>query len=328
MKVSVTIATWKRADLLDMVLDALVTQTTDHSKFEIIVCDSNSGEDTDSVVSKYKVMCPSLTIKHVHTENILAAKRNVGVKFASNEIVIFLDDDCVPESRFVEKYISHFERLGNAKIVLCGEIKYPPDWVAVSNYFRFRNSRHFGSGRRPELESGTLDCRTIVVMNMGFVKSEYIKSNLFVNEKFVGYGCEDHDLGYRINLAGFEILPTDISVEHRETSGSLIGYKKKLFHTSRDGIATLLQENPAVVQALGMNVLEAPQSVWYGALLTTLLKSPIVKLVEYFLEVTDNISLLYFPFGYKMVLASAYLEGKRSRSSRLAKKSIAGGWYQ
>jgi len=334
-KISVTIATYNRAFLLEKVLYALCNQTEPYDRYEIIVCDSNSVDGTDTLIHDISQKFDECQIRHLHTKNILAAKRNLGLANARYEIVIFLDDDCIPESNFIEMYLRCFSSYSNCKAVYCGEVRYPKEWVNSSNYFRYRDSRHFGSGNRPELESGELDYKTIVVMNMSFIKKEIIDNVGYVNERFIGYGCEDQEYGWRIQSAGFKILPCTARIYHYETSGNLDGYMKKIYHTSRDGVKNLLRECPEALWSLPASKLLEPRYPHTSTLgrvkaliFRFFISDIVVKIIRYFLIKTDSFNLFYFPVMYRLVLAKAYIDGAKERGEvNLTGDDIEDGWY-
>jgi len=99
MNVSVVINTLNRDYWLKRVLDALVFQTYDD--FEIIVVNGPSTDKTDEVLQLYKDL---IKIEKCELPNI-SISRNIGIKAASGEIVIFIDDDAVPIDR---QWIAHY----------------------------------------------------------------------------------------------------------------------------------------------------------------------------------------------------------------------------
>ena len=334
-RISVIISTYERASLLERVLYALCDQTISFDRYEIIVCDSNSMDDTKRIIEEISQKNSQCEIRHLHTKNMLSAKRNLGLANAKYEIVLVLDDDCIPEKRLIEKYLASFENNDDPNIIYCGEVRYPEEWVKQSNYFRYRDSRHFGSGVRPDLENGELDHRTIVSMNMAFRKNEIISRVGYFNESFFGYGCEDQEYGWRIQSAGFKILPHTARIHHYETSGSLGGYTKKIFHTSRDGVKNLLRECPEALWSSPHSKLLEPNHPYIFALermkavcFRFLLKDVFIRPIFVFLAKTDTNPAFYFPKLYRLVLAKAYINGVRQRGD-VARTSddIRHGWY-
>jgi glycosyltransferase involved in cell wall biosynthesis len=328
---SVTIATYNRPHLLKKCLLSLEKQTLDKKKFEIIVCDSNSEVETSNVILQFRNSQPGVEISHLHTRNVLAAKRNLGIKSAKGNIIVFFDDDCIPDKNCLLTYFQLFSVLSEVekKTIYCGEVRFPEKWVESSNYYRFRDSRHFGSGRRKDLKK--LSYRTIVVMNMAFLKDELLSSVKKVNENFVGYGSEDQDLGWRLEQAGFILKKSSAKIMHYEDSGTIKGYEKKLFHTARDGVKTLMKDNlPAYSHLRAAKFLdkEYPHSsksikLFYASLRAVIFHKNIAKLFRFFLIKTDKIDILYFPSLYRYVLAYAYIQGVNARNATI----VENNWY-
>lgn len=249
-KISVTIATYKRDDFLRKMLEVLANQTIQRHEYEIIICDSENSDQTRRLISEVRAEFSDLDIRHILSPNILAAKRNAGIREAKYDIVIFLDDDCMVGQDYLERHRKYFssDRYGmGARTIFCGEVRFPSEWVSKSNYYRFRDAEGFYFEKSPDIE---LDFRTIVVMNMSFLRSEFVEAVGRVNESFVGYGMEDQELGWRITKAGFKVIGIDARVVHYENSQGIRGYGKKIFHTARDGATTLLREAPDAFRSI------------------------------------------------------------------------------
>ena len=86
--------------------------------------------------------------------------------------LIFLDDDCIPEIYFLNKY---YRSISEDNKIFCGLVKYPKNWVLKSNYLKYRQSTHF-----TKVDHKPLKPENIVVMNMGFcIKKGYKKKFFF-----------------------------------------------------------------------------------------------------------------------------------------------------
>lgn len=88
--------------LLAQNLDSLSNQTT--KDFEILIVDNSDKMDIRPVVSKYVLKYIKLNKNYG-----LSLGRNVGIKFAKGDIIIFLDDDAIPARDFVENHISAYK---------------------------------------------------------------------------------------------------------------------------------------------------------------------------------------------------------------------------
>lgn len=331
-KISVTIATYKRHEFLKLMLNSLANQSLEKSQYEILICDSHSGWETDNAVTEISEEHPELNIRHIHTANILAAKRNLGIREAKHEIVIFLDDDCLMEKDFLEKHKKHFDadnKKCEEKLIICGEVRFPKEWASHSNYYRFRDEEGFYFDETPNLN---LDYRTIIVMNMSFMKDVFIQNIHNVNENFVGYGMEDQELGWRLEKAGFKIIGSDARVYHHEMSKNIEGYGKKIFHTARDGAATLLKECPDAFKNIKVLKIIDPDfpheskfhSCLYKFIRYVIFNKLFFSIFLKWVNLTDRISFLYSKKAYRYILANYYIAGATQRGIG---KPTEGNWY-
>jgi len=104
MNVSVIINTLNRDYWLKRVLDALMLQT--YNDFEIIVVNGPSTDKTEEILHAYKDI---IKIEKCEVANI-SVSRNIGIKAAAGNIVIFIDDDAVPINKYwISHYVKAFE---------------------------------------------------------------------------------------------------------------------------------------------------------------------------------------------------------------------------
>ena len=83
-------------------MDSLSNQTT--KDFEILIVDNSDKRDVRPIVSQYVLKYIKLNKNYG-----LSLGRNVGIKFAQGNIIIFLDDDAIPARDFVENHISAYK---------------------------------------------------------------------------------------------------------------------------------------------------------------------------------------------------------------------------
>jgi len=86
--ISVIIPTYNRSKELKRCLESLTRQT--YKKFEVIVCDDGSTDNTKEVVNSYRNV---LNIIYIKDENFggPARPRNNGIKLSNGEYIAFLD---------------------------------------------------------------------------------------------------------------------------------------------------------------------------------------------------------------------------------------------
>lgn len=131
-------------------LDSVARQTLSADRWECIVVDNNSKDDTRQRVEAFAAEHPQLNIVyHLEQNQGLSYARNAGIAKAQGDIIAFVDDDerIVPE--FVEAYVELFDSKADAmsaggKIVA----EYPtgrPEWMSHYTEQPIANPMDFGS---------------------------------------------------------------------------------------------------------------------------------------------------------------------------------------
>lgn len=105
MKFSLIMATLGRFEDVRIFLDSLALQ--DYKDFELIIVDQNPEDTLESIVKPYK---SRFSINHIRIkEKGLSLARNVGLKYATGDIIAFPDDDCAYSEGiliFINKFFS------------------------------------------------------------------------------------------------------------------------------------------------------------------------------------------------------------------------------
>lgn len=98
--ISVVVPTYKRPDLLERCLTALLAQTLARDAYEIIVCDDGPSAEAKAVVDAARVRSggqPRIEYHPITATQGPAGARNVGWRAARAAVIAFTDDDTVPE---------------------------------------------------------------------------------------------------------------------------------------------------------------------------------------------------------------------------------------
>lgn len=132
MQVSIIVCTYNRASSLKSTLDALKAQVFDSAdQCEVIVVDNNSTDSTrDTVIA---LMHEWKNLKYVFEgKQGLSNARNKGIDVALGEVILFTDDDVLPEPDWMATIVT---RMAALKLDACGGYiapiweKRPPKWL-------------------------------------------------------------------------------------------------------------------------------------------------------------------------------------------------------
>jgi len=110
MRIAVIVTTYNRPDALAAVLAGYGAQRD--ARFELIVADDGSTDDTRAVVAAFKshAQFPVAHVWHEDRGFRAAAIRNRALAATSAEYIVFSDGDCVPAQRFVAQHQRFAER--------------------------------------------------------------------------------------------------------------------------------------------------------------------------------------------------------------------------
>ena len=88
---------------MDLLLTRLVKQSYQHNKYEVIVADNGSTDNTREVVFHHIENHPGM-VKIVSENTVQGsyAARNKGIAIAKGEVLAFIDSDCVPSPTWIE----------------------------------------------------------------------------------------------------------------------------------------------------------------------------------------------------------------------------------
>ena len=92
MKLSVILPAFNAADTIGIQLEALARQSWD-GPWEVIVADNGSTDETRSIVEQYQDRLPNFRIVDASDRRGAAHARNVGVRHAAGDALLFCDAD-------------------------------------------------------------------------------------------------------------------------------------------------------------------------------------------------------------------------------------------
>ena len=109
INISVIICTYNRANSLADTLLCLTKQSYEAVNWELIIVDNNSNDNTKEIISQYSKKLPNLTYKFEPQQGLSYA-RNLGINSAHGSIIVFTDDDVLPEIDWLEQIQNNMEK--------------------------------------------------------------------------------------------------------------------------------------------------------------------------------------------------------------------------
>jgi glycosyltransferase involved in cell wall biosynthesis len=182
VKISVQICTHNRKDLLRRSLEELFKTDFAASDYELVLVDDGGTDGTGDMVKSMNAPC---RVKYLYQEKSgLAAGRNLGIKNADGEVVLFIDDDILADKDLLkEHWASHQEY---PRAVIMGRVNHieslDDDLEAKYKLADFSTSFFWTS-------------------NASVPKRFLEEAGLF-DPEFTEYGWEDIEFGFRMRAIG------------------------------------------------------------------------------------------------------------------------------
>ncbi len=218
--VSVIISTFNQPAWLEKVIIGFENQT--EKKFNIVIADDGSSEETANLIQKYKKR-NKIEIIHIwHKDNGFQKTKilNKSILATQAEYLIFIDGDCIPRKDFVDVHIKNREKgyflsggyfklpMHISKIIaeedICNEKCFDLKWLK-SNGLKtsFKNNKL----SKIKLKTAILNCITTTEAtwnghNASGWKQDILKVNGF--DERMQYGGEDRELGERLFNLGIK----------------------------------------------------------------------------------------------------------------------------
>ena len=112
---SIIVPTHNRSALVRRVLEALSRQSYPATAFEVLVVADACRDETEDTVAAYAAQAPYRLHLLSHRAGSAAATRNLGAAHARGRVLLFLDDDVVPQPGLVQ---AHVEAQRQNRVVL------------------------------------------------------------------------------------------------------------------------------------------------------------------------------------------------------------------
>jgi GT2 family glycosyltransferase len=221
---SVVIPTYNRSDKLRKTLETMTEQDLDPSKFEVIIADDGSSDDTADVVKSFAAR---LRLKYYFQEDKgfrAGAARNGGARLAGAPLLIFVDSGTLAGSGLVSGHLAAHAASGERRAVIgyCyGYDAFREDlWVPDSfdtlrpaeivrlcrdnvEFADIRETDYTRFGSDPM--KWALPWLFFFTMNCSVPAEDFWAAGGF-DEMFRSWGVEDIELGYRLYRNGSTIV--------------------------------------------------------------------------------------------------------------------------
>jgi glycosyltransferase involved in cell wall biosynthesis len=135
--VSIIIPTYNRADIIEFTLDSIAMQSLSQEKFEVIVVDDCSTDNTFNILKKYKKIKNFRVEKLPENSGFPSVPRNRGIELATGKYVMFVDSDDII-TQFSLEEMSNMANKSNSDFILlypfpAGRKKFTERYINLYN---------------------------------------------------------------------------------------------------------------------------------------------------------------------------------------------------
>jgi len=202
--VSIIIPTYNRAKMLGITIESFITQSYPKDKYEIIVSDNNSSDNTREVVEEWQGKA-TVPIRYLFEgRQGVHYARNTAAKAAIGDILYFTDDDMIAANSLLLELVKVFAldpKIGTATgIVLPKFDTEPPKWI--TKYLINVNLSLTDKNKREELIISADDCG-IYSCHQAIKRDVFFKSGGFNPENTAGVWIGDGETGLNIKIRNF-----------------------------------------------------------------------------------------------------------------------------
>jgi GT2 family glycosyltransferase len=200
-RISIVIPTLGRHELLRRVLDRLDRQTAPDGSFELVVAADAKEERLDLLEEAAAGRGYPARVVHAPRPGASSA-RNAGWRAASAPLVLFVDDDILPEPPLVAEHLDWHERNPGDEVGVLGHVRWA-DELEVTPFMRWlENGIQFDY---PNIEGIEAGWGRFYTANAS-VKRALIERVGGFEEERLPFGYEDLDLALRMHEHGFRLL--------------------------------------------------------------------------------------------------------------------------
>ena len=203
MRVSVVIPTHNRKETLQKAIQAYLSQAAP-SDFEILVVDDGSSDGTSQMVAGFRESGP-IAVRYFRQEQRgPATARNLGIREAVGEVIIFSDDDIVPAPNLLSEHLAWHQKYPETSVAVLGYVTWSPE-IETTPFMKWCGERG------PLFAYAHLAGRTEVGPRFFYscnisLKTQFLRDNGTFDEEFKSAAFEDTELGYRLAKCGMRLL--------------------------------------------------------------------------------------------------------------------------
>jgi glycosyltransferase involved in cell wall biosynthesis len=211
MEISVVVPARNAASTIEECLLGLRQQSLPRDRYEVIVVDDGSTDETASIVEKHDVTMVR------QAQQGAASARNEGVAVAQGELLLFTDADCEPTPKWIEEMVRPFE---DAAVVGVKGVYRTRQKGLVARFVQCEYEERYELMARREW----IDF--IDTYSGGYRRGVFLAHGGF-DRRFPNASVEDQELSFRLAEGGHRMVFNPQAVVYHHHADSVTAYFKR-----------------------------------------------------------------------------------------------------
>ncbi len=203
LQISVVMATYNRSKILPITLQYLKEQTLSPDKYEVVIVDDGSPDNTEEVVRSLQPDLPFKILYFKHPNKGICYTQNRGIRAANAPVICLIADDIHLAPQALEEHVNDHVQCCEDHIAILGKVIQSPAlnqsvFLKIWDPFRFSELQDLRQ----------LPDYLFFACNISFKRKFLIHNGMFSEDLVKGgaYAHEDVELGYRLCKKGLKIL--------------------------------------------------------------------------------------------------------------------------
>jgi GT2 family glycosyltransferase len=223
--------------------------------FEVLVVDDGSTDDTADQVRQLQSHFPVPLHYFFQLNRKQGAARNLGARSASGCLLVFLGDDTVPRTNWLEEHREAQKRSGSgdpeaSSQVVIGYTRWPQNF-RQTRFLRYIGEEGWQFGFSLIEDPNDVPFNFFYTSNLSLCRRFFLNSGGF-DESFHEYGWEDIELSLRLKRRGMRIVynPDAVALHYHPMSlASFVQRQRKVGYSAWD----FYQKHPEMEDFLALN---------------------------------------------------------------------------
>jgi GT2 family glycosyltransferase len=231
-KTSVIIVTYNSEDTIGECLASLDAQ--DYLDFEVILVDNASSDRTRAIVSSYKPRFPLKTV-FLDKNSGFTGANNIGLSCSKGELIALLNPDAKAEPGWLKALSDGIARRSDVGICTSKILTWDSKTIDSAGDMMLTSLRAFKRGEGRGSDGYDKECMVFAACGAGAMYKRRMLDEIgFFDEDFF-IQCEDTDLSFRAQLAGWKVLyAPEARVLHKVGHSIGRASERNVYYTQRN----------------------------------------------------------------------------------------------